>query len=99
MSNENFEPLASEDVLLVDQGILHRQTRLLETIAVITESSTKALESWPYVEAVRRSSGVPASVLRASGGGWQKGKLRIRVVVEFEQDQSPQENWPPDAPT
>jgi hypothetical protein len=96
MTDGNFESLGSEDVVLFGEGTLHRQPRLLETVAVITESSTKALESWPYIQAIRNLNGVSAKVLSPSGGGWQEGKIRVRVVIEFEKD----EQLPPsDAPT
>jgi hypothetical protein len=96
MTDSNFESLGSEDVVQVQAGILHKQPRLLETINEIHQSSITALSSWPYAQAARNLNGIPVSVLKTSGDGWQKGKLRVRVVIEFEKD----EQLPPtDAPT
>jgi hypothetical protein len=96
MTDGNFESLGSEDVVQVQAGSLYKQPRLIETINEIRQSSISALASWPYAQATRDSNGIPVSVLKISGGGWQKGKLRVRVVIEFEKD----EQLPPtDAPT
>jgi KGK domain len=47
------------------------------------------LNAWPCVSFVTSPTGYPVSILKTLGGGWQKGKLRIRVVVEFKPEQPP----------
>lgn len=85
--DSNFEPLGQDDVLHIPQGTPQsRAPRLMETVAVFSSSFNESFNGWPYALFVTSPEGYPISILKTSGGGWQKGKLRIRVVVEFEPD-------------
>jgi KGK domain len=88
--DSNYQPLGEDDVLQIPQSASgHREPRLMDTVTPFTDSLKEALNSWPYVPFVRSSEGYPVSILKTSGGGWQKGKLRVRIVVEFEPDPQP----------
>jgi KGK domain len=85
--DSNFEPLGQDDVLHIPVGTPQsRSPRLMDTVSVFTASFNESFNGWPYASFVTSSEGYPISILKTSGGGWQKGKLRIRVVVEFEPD-------------
>jgi hypothetical protein len=86
--DSNYQPLDEEDVLQIAQSASgHREQRWMDTVAPFTASLKEALNSWPYVPFVRSPEGYPVSILKTSGGGWQKGNLRVRIVVEFEPEQ------------
>lgn len=86
--DSNYQPLGEDDVLQIPQGASgNREARLMDTVAPFTASLKDALNSWPYISFVRSSEGYPVSILKTSGGGWQKGNLRVRIVVEFEPEQ------------
>jgi hypothetical protein len=88
--DSNYQPLDEEDVLQISQWTSSSKTpRLMETVSLFTASLKDALNAWPYVSFVTSPTGYPASILKTSGGGWQKGKLRIRIVVEFEPEAKP----------
>jgi hypothetical protein len=96
MPENNYEPLGQDDVLQIPQGTPdNRATRFMDTLSAFTQSFKSALNAWPYESFVMHEKGYAVTVLRTTGGGWQKGKLRIRVVVEFEPEQPPEEIWPP----
>jgi hypothetical protein len=61
----------------------------MDMLAAFTESFRGAVSAWPYADFVMHETGYPITVLKTSGGGWQKGKLRIRVVIEFEPEAPP----------
>jgi KGK domain len=84
--NENpFETLGPKDVLKADRGSFNEKSEeMIETVASFLLTMGEPLSRWPYVGCLTMSDGVPVTVLKESGGGWQKGKLRMRVVVEFE---------------
>jgi KGK domain len=105
--DSNYQPLSEDDVLQIPQNASsHREPRLMETVSLFTASLKEALNAWPYVAFVTNPSGYSVSILKASSGGWQKGKLRVRIVVEFEPDSSnaapvereDNEAWPPTDP-
>jgi hypothetical protein len=88
--DSNYQPLGEDDVLQISNGRSGRgQPRLMDTVALFTASLKEALNAWPFVGFVRASEGYPVSILKASGSGWQEGKLRVRIVVEFEPDPQP----------
>jgi KGK domain len=105
--DSNYQPLGEEDVLQIPQNASGcRESRLMETVSLFTASLKEALNAWPYVSFVTSSTGYSVAILKASGGGWQKGKLRVRIVVEFKPDSSnaapvereDNEAWPPTDP-
>jgi KGK domain len=88
--DSNYQPLGEDDVLHIPESASgHRESRLMNTVAPFTASLKEALNSWPYVAFAKSSEGYPVSILKTSGGGWQQGKLRVRIVVEFEPDPQP----------
>jgi KGK domain len=85
MNENRFETLGPDDVFQLAPGKIHtRSEKMIDTVAPFTESMKQALATWPYCSFVTSPDGLEVSVLRTSGGGWQNGKLRMRVVVEFE---------------
>lgn len=96
MNENNFEPLADDDVLHIEQGMFpNAPNKLIDTAGPFSDAVKKALASWPYVNLVNQDKGLPGSILKTSGGGWQKGQLRVRVVIEFQSDPPFSEDWPP----
>jgi hypothetical protein len=88
--DSNYQPLGEDDVLQIPQGASgRREPRLMETVSLFTASLKEALNAWPFVGFVTSLTGYPVSILNTSGGGWQKGKLRVRIVVEFEPEPEP----------
>lgn len=102
--DSNYQQLGEDDVLQISVGTSKNGTpRLMDTVALFTNSLKEALGGWPYVGFVMSSTGYPISILKASGGGWQKGNLRVRIVVEFEPEPKPVDSdfdgaWPPQDP-
>ena len=108
MSNEPFESLSPDDVLLIEQNQeLGLDSRLVDKISLFALSAQEFLTGWPYATLFKMSSGADGSVLKANGGGWRKGKIRVRIAVEFCPDEPMNaetfhgtEGWPPpDAPS
>lgn len=90
MNENRFEPLGQDDVVQIPHGVPGRNaTRLMDTLAAFTQAFKSALNAWPYADFVMHEKGYPITVLKTSGGGWQKGHLRIRVVFEFEPEVPP----------
>jgi KGK domain len=88
--DSNYQPLGEDDVLQIPQSASGRkEPRLMETVALFTTSLKEALNAWPFIGFVTSPTGHSISILKASGGGWQKGKLRVRIVVEFEPEPKP----------
>ncbi|MBE9119185.1 hypothetical protein IQ249_25375 [Lusitaniella coriacea LEGE 07157] len=50
----------------------------------------RVIKNWNKKDVLLFSDGVSAELLPVSGGGWQKGKLRLRL--EFVPDSPPEEN-------
>jgi hypothetical protein len=102
--DSNYQLLGEDDVLQIPQSASgRREPRLMETVSLFTASLKEDLNSWPYVAFVTSPTGYPVSILKNSGGGWQKGKLRVRIVVEFEPEPEPVISdtdgvWPPPNP-
>jgi hypothetical protein len=91
MPENNYEPLGQDDVVQIPVGlIVNGSPRFMDTLTPFIESFKEAVRSWPYAPLVMHEKGYPITVLKTSGGGWQKGKLRIRVVIEFEPEQPPE---------
>jgi hypothetical protein len=108
MSNDTFEQLSPDDVLLIEQSQeLGLDARLVDKISLFSLSAQEFLTGWPHATLFKMSGGVVGSVLKANGGGWRKGKIRVRIAVEFCPDESlyaetshHEESWPPpDAPS
>lgn len=101
--DSNYQPLSEDDVLQIPKGTPSSSApRLMETVSLFTASLKEALNAWPYVSFATSPTGYPVSILKTSGGGWQKGKLRVRIVVEFEPESEPVVSdsdgaWPPPA--
>jgi hypothetical protein len=84
MGNENFESLSPDDVLLIEQNQeLELDSRLVDKISLFALSAQEYLTGWPHATLLKMSGGVVGSVLKANGGGWRKGKIRVRIAVEF----------------
>jgi hypothetical protein len=90
MNENRFEPLDSEDVLQIPHRTFNTGSpRFMDLLSAFSESFRTALNDWSYNSLVMHETGFPISVLKTSGGGWQKGRLRIRVVFEFEPELPP----------
>ena len=82
--DNQFEPLASGEVLSVDESaqilIGHRTFRVSELADAIKTQLEHGLNEWTQDKnAWFSEEGISCEVLRFSSGGWQKGKVRINL--------------------
>jgi len=82
--DNQFEPLASGEVLSVDESaqilIGHRTFRVSELADAIKTQLEHGLSEWTQDKnAWFSEEGISCEVLRFSSGGWQKGKVRINL--------------------
>ncbi len=88
-----FEPLNDDDVIQV--GVTG-YPKLIDRCSAITQSVKDLLREWPYKKLLERHAVSDAEVLKTTGGqGWQRGKIRIKISVEFCPDEPIDKTWPP----
>lgn len=83
MDNQ-FEPLATGEVLSVDESALfligHRTFRVGEISEAIRMQLEYGISGWSQdKDGWFSEAGIPCEVLRFSSNGWQKGKVRINL--------------------
>jgi hypothetical protein len=89
--NTNFEPLDSEEVVSIDEGlkiVLNQPTfKIREFVVafkdVIKKHSSIYVNSRTDEKAQWFDEGVNAQVLKYGAKNWQNGKVRIKFTLEF----------------
>jgi len=82
--DNQFEPLATGEVLSVDESALfligHRTFRVGEISEAIRMQLEYGISGWSQEkDGWFSEAGIPCEVLRFSSNGWQKGKVRINL--------------------
>ena len=90
--NEGYSPLDDDEVLFVDRGrvLMNNPTfKVSEFLDALAEVVNEREPDWTEASEGWFSGGLDCETLKINGGGWQRGRVRIRL--EFLPAKAPQQ--------
>jgi hypothetical protein len=77
----------SDNDVISDQEHSHRISKLRKTLYHVVKHCHDTLRSqFVYINTDKWFDGIECEVLKANGKGWQKGRVKLNVVLEFVPD-------------